>query len=390
MSLLITTLIIRILWFVSFASCYSRSLVDISNRYVVTLRPNTIIAEHLASVGRLNDDSYAFDRVSHNFTLGDFRGYAGHFSETLVAELKKHPDVITVEKDRVWQLQGLERQRRSPWGLHSISHRGGKTGCTYLYESSAGSGTYGYVVDGGIRATHVDLVGRVTMGYNAVKDRPFKDTDGHGTHVASLMCGTLFGVAKKCNLIAVKVTDAGGGSGAAVVDGYTWAFNDIVSKSRQAKAVINVSISGHSFPALDAAIAAAYKQGVSTVVAAGNANIDARTVSPASAKGAIAVAAMNTRRGRAKTSNYGADVAVFAPGTWVLGADSSTDGAGALRSGTSMAAAYVSGLVLYFKGINDLKDAAVTREYLIKTAVQGLVKNTAGSPNLLAYNGCGK
>jgi subtilisin family serine protease len=40
-----------------------------------------------------------------------------------------------------------------------------------------------------------------------------KDDHGHGTHVAGIIGGSYYGVAKKVNLIAVKVLDGAGVGG---------------------------------------------------------------------------------------------------------------------------------------------------------------------------------
>ena len=74
----------------------------------------------------------------------------------------------------------LTTQSGSTYGLSSISHR--KTGATnYIYDTSAGSNTYGYVVDTGINAAHVEFEGRASLDYNAVQGVHHVDTVGHGT-----------------------------------------------------------------------------------------------------------------------------------------------------------------------------------------------------------------
>ena len=65
------------------------------------------------------------------------------------------------------------------WALGSISSKTGIAD-SYIYDESAGSGTYNYIVDTGIRITHQEFEGRAIWGYNAVNTA---DTDnaGHGT-----------------------------------------------------------------------------------------------------------------------------------------------------------------------------------------------------------------
>ena len=65
--------------------------------------------------------------------------------------------------------QDLVTQRNVPsWGLARISHRNHES-TTYVYDSSAGAGTFAYVVDTGILTTHTEFSGRAIAGYNAVR-----------------------------------------------------------------------------------------------------------------------------------------------------------------------------------------------------------------------------
>lgn len=110
-----------------------------------------------------------------------------------------------MEPDQVWSLWDLIKQPDAPWGLGSVSHRDpGNT--TYAYDSSAGEGTYAYIVDTGLNAEHVEFEGRGVLGYNAVGGK-FVDSVGHGTHVAGTIGGKTYGIAKKASLVSVKVFD---------------------------------------------------------------------------------------------------------------------------------------------------------------------------------------
>ena len=61
----------------------------------------------------------------------------------------------------------LTTQSGSTWGLGRISHR--NTGATsYIYDSTAGSGSTVYVVDTGIYIEHDQFGGRARWGTNFV------------------------------------------------------------------------------------------------------------------------------------------------------------------------------------------------------------------------------
>lgn len=51
--------------------------------------------------------------------------------------------VASVEADQIWRTYALTTQSSVPsWGLGAISHRAGAGSTSYVYDSSAGSGTY--------------------------------------------------------------------------------------------------------------------------------------------------------------------------------------------------------------------------------------------------------
>ena len=96
------------------------------------------------------------------------------------------------------------RQENATWGLGSISHRAPNS-TEYLYDESAGEGTWAYVLDTGIYIEHEEFEGRAHLGYNAFPNLAFEDTDVHGTHCAGTIASRKYGVAKKANVIDVKV-----------------------------------------------------------------------------------------------------------------------------------------------------------------------------------------
>ena len=65
---------------------------------------------------------------------------------------------------------------------------------------------------------------------------------GHGTHVAGTVAGSTYGVAKSANIVAVKVFAGSSSATSIIIDGFNWAVNDIISKGRQNKAAISMSL----------------------------------------------------------------------------------------------------------------------------------------------------
>ena len=105
-------------------------------------------------------------------------------------------------------MTAITSQTGSTWGLGRISQRNYAAN-TYYYDTTAGTGTWGYVIDSGINVNHREFGGRATLGENFVGGSHIDDA-GHGTHVAGTIGGATYGVAKKSNLISVKVFGASG------------------------------------------------------------------------------------------------------------------------------------------------------------------------------------
>lgn len=111
------------------------------------------------------------------------------------------------------------------------------------------------------------------------------DDNGHGTMVASILGGTKFGVAKKVSLVALSVTNLGGGtSWSIVMAAIQWAYDDAKNNNRVGKSVINISIGGSkeadSGGALIDLTNAVVSKGLLIVVSAGNAHVSSRFSSP--------------------------------------------------------------------------------------------------------------
>ncbi|GAM91357.1 hypothetical protein ANO11243_094060 [Dothideomycetidae sp. 11243] len=386
--------------------------VDATDRYIITLRPNVNLDQHLQSVEQLHTsevDSAVFEGISTNFTIGDLTGYAGHFPNSLITHLQSHPEVSRVESDGIAQSlflphrissRVLETQEKSPYGLGLISHRDTKAQSQgYIYDSSAGKGTFSYILDTGILTTHSEFEGRATLGFDATKDtKHAMDANGAGTAAASIVGGKTYGVAKKTSLISVRVLHPDGKAlYSTVIDGLRWTVKDVVEKKRAATAVVNLSVGFADRPpvAVQDAILAAEKAGLTVVMGAGNEGKDAMSGPCAPTKKmAFCVAATDKNRKRAKWSNHGAVVTLYAPGVQIESAWVSGPNAKMTGDGTGYAAAYVAGLVVYAKALWKTGDVLSTRRKLEgELALRGVVQEPKPDPLFkpkFAYNGSGK
>ena len=285
----------------------------------------------------------------------------------------------------------LVTQEGAPWGLGAISHR--EPGSDeYIYAEAAGEDTFAYVVDSGIRETHEQFEGRATAAWTAFEGDN-EDTDGHGTHVAGTIAGRDFGVAKKAHVLAAKVFQGARSSTSIVMDGISWAIDDVVARNRTGNAVVNLSLGGARSVLLDDLVNDGAASGVVIVVAAGNENQPVSNVSPASAERAITVGAINSDfeiwvDSEWKGSNFGPEIDIFAPGVNVLSAGVFSDDAEAAMTGTSMASPHVAGLVLYAMSVDRISGVETITERLLENGTPDVINgDLRESVNLLANNG---
>ncbi|OTB02976.1 hypothetical protein M426DRAFT_74299 [Hypoxylon sp. CI-4A] len=373
----------------------------IPGKYIVTLKEgissddfkshiNWARDVHSRSLGKRDTTG-----VSHEYQISNFSAYAGEFDDATLEQLKSHPDVAEVEEDQIWYLadeapqpskRALTTQTGATWGLGTVSHKtSGST--SYIYDSSAGSGTYAYIIDTGLLTTHTQFGSRASVGYNAVGGSD-TDANGHGTHVAGTIGGSTYGVAKQTTIIAVKVFQGSSSSTSIILDGYNWAVNDVISKSRQSKSALSLSLGGGYSSAFNNAVNSAYSSGVLSVVAAGNDGVDAANTSPASAANAITVGAIDKTWTIAYFSNYGKVVDVFGPGVDVLSSWIGSNSATNTISGTSQATPHVTGLALYLIGLEGLSSpSAVTNRIKALYTTGKLSGIPSGTVNAVLYNG---
>ncbi len=292
--------------------------------------------------------------------------------------LKKDPNVAYIEKDQIIHVNAA--QSNAPWGLDRIDQQNLPLSGNYS-SGVDGVGVNAYVIDTGILTTHQEFEGRAKSGRDLVdNDNDATDCNGHGTHVAGTIGSRAYGVAKKVNLIGVRVLDCNGsGSYSGVIAGVDW-----VTANHKKPAVANMSLGGPLSQALEDAILNSIKAGVTYAVAAGNDNQSACNSSPARMPDAIKVGATSNTDQRASFSNFGSCVDLFAPGvdiesTW----DTSSTSTNKI-SGTSMATPHVAGVIALYLERNPASSPAQVKSALLAGSTSGKVTSPGtGSPNKL-------
>ena len=280
-------------------------------------------------------------------------------------------------------VQQMNTVASNSWGRDRIDQRSG-TNNTYSYITD-GAGVDIYIVDTGILATHSQFGGRVATGFSTIADAiGTSDCNGHGTHVAGTAAGSTLGVAPAANLIPVRVLDCnGGGTVSGVIAGIEWA----IGHHTTTPAVMNLSLGAGKSDSLNAAIDRAFLDGITVVAAAGNSNVDACTVSPASnVNSALTVGATTTTDARASYSNFGFCLDVFAPGSGITSAWHTSTSATNTISGTSMAAPHVAGLAARYLSAARTAVPSQVMDAIRNEATPNVVTSAGTlSPNRLAY-----
>ena len=208
------------------------------------------------------------------------------------------------------------------------------------------------VLDTGIDQTHEDLAGKITASANFSDYPTASDLHGHGTHIAGIIAaiannGTgIAGVAPNSHLLNVKVTENSSMvTPSMIAEGITWATDNGAK-------VINMSfILGEPTQVVEDAVDYAWSRGAVVVAASGSYAGD-RQMYPACYSHCIAVTATDTDGSLTPWANHGDWIDVTAGGVDIY--STLPDNKYGYKSGTSMAAAYVSGIAgLLFPIVRD-------------------------------------
>jgi subtilisin family serine protease len=312
------------------------------------------------------------------------KGFTGRLTAAAIEEFRRNPKVKYIEQNQVIKL--VATQNNPTWGLDRIDQPNLGLSGSYTYNTT-GATVDAYIFDTGVRSDHVEFGGRVLAGFSAIAAEPTpEDGNGHGTHVAGTVGGTVYGVAKGVDIIPVKVLAANGsGTNAGVIAGLDWA---VANHAQGVPAVGNMSLGGGVSTALDDAVRRCVNDGIVMAVAAGNSNLDASTSSPSRVQQAITVGSTTNTDAKSSFSNYGSLVDIHAPGSLITSSWFTSSTALNTISGTSMATPHVAGAsalyLEYAPGATPAQVETALKQYAAVGRITGLPAGTVN--NLLQIN----
>ena len=273
-----------------------------------------------------------------------------------VNDLKQSGDVDVVEPDYVFRAHANHVQKNAPWNLvhltKNLSSRANPV--DFSYDPTDGAGVNVYVLDSGVNPNIAHLRGRVELGANLIQGEKHEDLFGHGTEVATIIAGNVYGVARSARIISVKILDKDGiSSNSILAEAFNWVIADhqakvAAAKGKFVKSIINISTGGPRAVVANQAVQRAIALGIQVFVSAGNQLSDACEFSPSSVSDAITVGSVDMNNKMSDFSNWGKCVDLYAPGEDVLTAGRQPK---SVVSGTRYGIHFYLFLVTYFTAL---------------------------------------
>src|SRR5689334_22233157 len=261
-----------------------RSIVVLNDDVVDKDSPREVRLQRVTEIA--NNHAIAhLGRVDHLYETA-LKGYSIELpNEAAAIAISRRPEVRWVEEDENLQLGQVPAspQPSPPWGLDAIDGNmpaptpdaTGRTNGSYIFNGN-GAGVNAYVLDSGINTAHFEFApppfaSRATQAADCIRNNDcrqgpasaFPDTTcgnqtppmpnatnndcmGHGTHVAAILGGNNFGVAKAVNIRSVKVCSLRPTPvcpTSVLTQGINWVTSEHVTNSATPK-VVNMSIYG--------------------------------------------------------------------------------------------------------------------------------------------------
>ena len=281
----------------------------------------------------------------------------GRSVDTVVKQLSADRGITSVQRNSIFRLQD-EQGSKAPF-----QYALGKLRLPEAQAISTGERVRVAVIDSGIDADHPELAGSIAAAFDALDSKG--GAHAHGTGIAGVIAAhvTLKGAAPAAKLLAIRALgEAKSGASSTtfvVLKGLDYA----VANGAQ---IINMSFAGPRDRLIERGLAAAAAKNIVLVAAVGNAGPKSAPLFPGADPHVIGVTATDAADQIFAKANQGAYVAVAAPGVDILAP--LPGGKYGVSSGTSLSAAYVSGLAALMLARNPALTADEVRQALVQSA----------------------
>ncbi len=285
---------------------------------------------------------------------------------TVIAAMALDARVTGAQPERVFETSAeFGTQALQPVSSYSdpfaaMNYAPARTGALALHPQAAGTGQLIAVIDTGVDVAHPDLAGRVrepvdttTFGYGP---------EIHGTAVAGIIAAEAdnaigsYGVAPAAEILPIKAChpkSEGGLRARCTTSSLVQALDVAMTEGA---ATINMSLAGPPDELLTRYVNLALDQDRLVVAGAGNGGEHAKPGFPAAIPGVLAVTAVDVADSLYANANRGSYIDIAAPGVDIVSTVPS--GQYPPLSGTSMAAAHVSGIAALLRELGPLMSAA--------------------------------
>jgi subtilisin family serine protease len=219
------------------------------------------------------------------------------------------------------------------------------------------------VIDSAIDPSHPDIAGAIAGRFDAVGKHEKPHVHGTGIAGAIVAHRTLTGVAPDVKILAIHAFSFDGkatrGTTFEIIKALDWAI-------RRGARIVNMSFAGPPDPSLAKAFQTAHAKGVVLIAAAGNAGPKSPPLFPGADPNVIAVTATDAEDHIFSGANRGKYITASAPGVDVIAP--APAGSYQLMTGTSIAAAHVTGVVALLLQHRPSLDPDTIREALTASA----------------------
>jgi len=256
----------------------------------------------------------------------------------VIAALTANPRVESVQPNN-WYQSAAGRKKKKTTKQYALA----KLGIARAHELAQGHGVPIAVIDTGVDATHPTLAKSIHMSFDAVGDGKPK-VQNHGTAIAGVIAGQgqIKGVAPMAQVLAARAFYMHGKykrpmtNSMILLKAIDWSYGN-------GARVFNMSFAGPYDPMVKTALDRVHESGAILVAAAGNGGPKAPPAYPAAYSNVIAITAHDARDKLYPQANRGNHLVVAAPGVNVF--VPKLKKSYGFSSGTSVAAAHVSGVV---------------------------------------------